>query len=140
MGRRMHNSDKLFGQWCKENGFGDMDRRYRTAALWFAQVTRDGSVEWPEGISDPKNLHQWFTEQKQTALLPADLSDIQAETIELDERSAENVAKLSRRAKAGDEGSAIAQRHIEALAKKHNTTVPRRHPLRLGSHPAGQGL
>lgn len=30
---------------------------------------------------------------------------------------------MSRRAKAGDEGSAIAQRHIDALAKKHNTTV-----------------
>ena len=37
----------------------------------------------------------------------------------LDERSAEKVGKLSSRAKAGDEGSAIAQRHVEALAKKH---------------------
>lgn len=126
VGRRMHKADQKFSQWCKENGFGDMDRRYRADAMWLAEVSRSGTPAWPEGLSDPKRLREWFNEQQHRALLPADLSDIQAEsveTIELDERSAEKVAKLSRRAKAGDEGSAIAQRHIEALAKKHNTTV-----------------
>lgn len=95
------------------------------------------SCKWT--ISHPTNLRKWFNEQKQTALLPADLSDIQAEsieTIELDERSAEKVAKLSRRAKAGDEGSAIAKRHIEALAKKHNTTVQKLEEAAAVTSPA----
>ena len=125
VGRRMHKSDKLFGQWCKEQGFSDVHPRYRSAAIWLAQ-NWEASRSVTPGSSDPIQIQKEFNEQKQTALLPADLSDIQAEsieTIELDERSAEKVAKLSRRAKAGDEGSAIAQRHIDALAKKHNTTV-----------------
>ena len=74
----------------------------------------------------PTNLRYLYNEQQHTALLPADLSDIQAEsieTVELDERAGERVAKLIRRAQAGDEGSAIAKRHVDALAKKHNTTV-----------------
>lgn len=136
----MHKADQKFSQWCKEMGFGDMDRRVRADAMWLAT---SGVQRLDTSETHPTRIRQWFNEQQHTALLPADLADIQAvptETIELDERSAENVAKLSRRAKAGDEGSAIAKRHIEALAKKHNTTVPRRHPLRLGSRPAGQGL
>lgn len=98
--------------------------RYRSAAIWLAQ-NWEASRSVTPGSSDPIQVQKEFNEQKQTALLPADLSDIQAESIEtivLDERSAEKVGKLSSRAKAGDEGSAIAQRHIEALAKKHNTT------------------
>lgn len=139
VGRRMHKADQKFSQWCKDSGFGDMDRRYRADAMWLAEVSRSGTPEWPQGLSDPKRLREWFNEQKQTALLPADLSDIQAEsieTIELDERSAEKVAKLSRRAKAGDEGSAIAQRHIEALAKKHNTTVQKLEEAAAVTSPA----
>ena len=53
-------------------------------------------------------------------------SDIQAETTEivsLDERTGERVAKLFHHSRSGYEGSAIAKRHVEALAKKHNTTV-----------------
>ena len=122
----MHKADQKFSQWCKENGFGDMDRRYRADAMWLAEVSRSGTPAWPEGLSDPKRLREWFHEQQHTALLPADLSDIQAEsveTIELDERSAEKVAKLSRRAKAGDEGSAIAQRHIEALTEVRESVM-----------------
>lgn len=127
VGRRMHKSDKLFGQWVKEHGFDDLDRRDRVSAMWLAEhwgLLSHG--ETVAGLTHPRRIKEWYEEQQHTALLPADLSDIQAEsieTIELDERSAEKVAKLSRRAKAGDEGSAIAQRHIEALAKKHNTTV-----------------
>lgn len=76
--------------------------------------------------SHPTRIRQWFNEQQHTALLPADLSDIQAEsieTIELDALAGERIAKLVLRARAGDEGSAIAKRHVETLAKKHNTTV-----------------
>jgi hypothetical protein len=28
---------KGFGQWCRENGFGDIDRRVRTDAIWLAE-------------------------------------------------------------------------------------------------------
>ena len=135
VGRRMHKSDKLFGQWCKEQGFDDMHRNYRSAAMWLAQ-NWEAATASSTCTSDPIQLQKDFNEQKQTALLPADLSDIQAETIELDERSAEKVAKLSRRAKAGDEGSAIAQRHIEALAKKHNTTVQKLEEAAAVTSPA----
>lgn len=125
VGRRLHKSDKLFGQWIKENGFGDMDRRYRADSMWLAEVSRGGTVAWPDGVSDPKNLREWFNEQKTTSILPADLAEVEAEkveTVELDQRSAERVAKVINRAKANDEGSEIAKRHVEALAKKHNTT------------------
>ncbi len=125
VGRRMHKSDKLFGQWVKEHGFDDMHRNYRSAAMWLAQ-NWEAATASSTCTSDPIQLQKDFNEQQQTALLPADLSDIQAEsieTIELDERAGEKVAKLIRRAQAGDEGSAIAKRHVDALAKKHNTTV-----------------
>ena len=137
VGRRMHKADQKFSQWCKEMGFGDMHRKARANAMWWAEVGRD--VTPPADLTHPTNIRDWFNEQQQTALLPADLSDIQAEsieTIELDERSAEKVAKLSRRAKAGDEGSAIAQRHIEALAKKHNTTVQKLEEAAAVASPA----
>ena len=122
----MHKADQKFSQWCKEMGFGDLDRRVRADAMWWAEVSGNQTPEWPTAITNPGELRRWFNKQQHTALLPADLSDIQAETtetVELDERAGEKVAKLIRRAQAGDEGSAIAKRHVDALAKKHNTTV-----------------
>ena len=139
VGRRMHKSDKLFGQWVKEHGFDDIKPRTRSAAMWLAETYSAMVADYPPEITHPVALQEWFNEQQHTALLPADLSDIQAEsieTIELDERSAEKVAKLSRRAKAGDEGSAIAKRHIEALAKKHNTTVQKLEEAAAVTSPA----
>jgi len=58
----------------------------------------------PAGMAHPRWIKEWFNEQKQTSLLPADLSDIQAESIEtivLDERSAERIAKVIHRLPAG---------------------------------------
>ncbi len=127
MGRRMHKADQKFSQWCKEMGFSDLHRNDRSAAMWLAEhwaVVQHRDA--PAGLSHPRRIKEWYEEQQHTALLPADLSDIQAEsieTVELDERAGERVAKLIRRAQAGDEGSAIAKRHVDALAKKHNTTV-----------------
>lgn len=124
VGRRMHKSNQAFSQWCKDNGF-DMAAPVRSDAMWFAESYTACNTA-PVDMSHPTHLRQWAREQQHTALLPADLSDIQAETtetVELDERAGEKVAKLIRRAQAGDEGSAIAKRHVDALAKKHNTTV-----------------
>lgn len=137
VGRRMHKADQKFSQWCKEMGF-DMRPQVRSDVMWWASEGYT-ACKPPADLTHPTHLRQWAREQKQTALLPADLSDIQAEsieTIELDERSAEKVAKLSRRAKAGDEGSAIAKRHIEALAKKHNTTVQKLEEAAAVTSPA----
>lgn len=156
-----HPSNQGFSKWLTDNGFEYIKHRYRSAAIWLAQnwseavrrTTPHASVlrsadnelthptqlrKWfneqkttsilpadlsdtqaepyddhrtPPDITHPTNLRRWFNEQKQTALLPADLADIQAESIEtvvLDERWAE-VGQTVRR-------------HIEALAKKHNTT------------------
>lgn len=36
IGRKLHPSDKLFGQWCREQGF-DMDRFCRANAAWLAE-------------------------------------------------------------------------------------------------------
>jgi len=119
----MHKADQKFSQWCKEMGFGDLDRRVRADAMWLAT---SGVQPLDTSETHPTRIRQWFNEQQHTALLPADLSDIQAETTEivsLDERAGERVAKLFHRSRSGDEGSAIAKRHVEALAKKHNTTV-----------------
>lgn len=138
VGRKQNPSNQGFSKWCKEMGFDDMNPRVRSDAMWMAENPAVfQSLE--NGITHPTALRQYAKEQQNTALLPADLSDIQAEsieTIELDERSAEKVAKLSRRAKAGDEGSAIAKRHIEALAKKHNTTVQKLEEAAAVTSPA----
>ncbi|WP_396328910.1 hypothetical protein [Burkholderia anthina] len=35
-GRKLHTSDKLFGQWCAEHGF-DMKQQDRSGAMWLAE-------------------------------------------------------------------------------------------------------
>lgn len=123
VGRRLHKSNQAFGQWCKEMGF-DMAAPVRSDAMWFAESYTACNTA-PDDMSHPTHLRQWYREQKTTSLLPADLAEVEAEkveTIELDQRSAERVAKVINRAKGSDEGAEIAKRHVEALAKKHNTT------------------
>jgi hypothetical protein len=123
VGRRLHKADQKFSQWCKEMGFGDMHRKARANAMWWAEVGRD--VTPPVDLTHPTNIRDWFNEQKTTSILPVELAEVEAEkveTIELDQRAAERVAKVINRAKANDEGAEIAKRHVEALAKKHNTT------------------
>lgn len=96
----MHKSNQAFGQWCKEHGFDDIPSGDRLDAMWFASSPPGNTI--PVGMTHPKHIRQWAREQKTTAILPADLADIQAETtesVELDERSAEKVAKLARRAR-----------------------------------------
>lgn len=73
--------------------------------MWLTEhwpLLSDGTTT--PGLSHPHRIRVWFNEQKQTTLLPADLSDIQAESIEtivLDERSAERIAKVIHRLPAG---------------------------------------
>ena len=37
VGRKANKSDKLFGQWCKANGFDDISSTARKDALWMAE-------------------------------------------------------------------------------------------------------
>jgi len=125
MGRRMHKADQKFSQWCKDHGFGDIASKNRTDAMWLADNWTVVTTDLPPDLTHPQNIRQWHREQKTTSILPVELAEVEAEkveTIELDQRAAERVAKVINRAKANDEGAEIAKRHVEALAKKHNTT------------------
>lgn len=105
VGRRLHKADQKFSQRCKDNGFGDMHRKARANAMWWAEVGRD--VTPPVDLTHPTNIREWFNEQKTTSILPADLAEVEAEkveTIELDQRSAERVAKVINRAKGNGKG------------------------------------
>lgn len=100
VGRKQHPSNQAFGKWCKEMGF-DMDARVRSDAMWFAS-----SVFQPleHDLTHPTRIRQWFNEQPKEPL-PVELAELEAEkveTIELDQRSAERVAKVINRAKSGD--------------------------------------
>ncbi|MFN7041990.1 MAG: KilA-N domain-containing protein [Acidovorax temperans] len=67
VGRRMHKADQKFSQWCKEMGFGDMDRRVRADAMWFAT---SGVQRLDTSESHPTRIRMWFNEQKTTETLP----------------------------------------------------------------------
>jgi hypothetical protein len=62
IGRRLNPSDKLFGQWCRESGFGDMDRNTRTDAIWLAENWTEVVATAPAGCSNPKHLRQAYRE------------------------------------------------------------------------------
>lgn len=63
-------------------GFGDLKPNTRTNAMWLAENWATVTVNLPPDLTHPENIRQWAREQQHTALLPADLSDIQAESIE----------------------------------------------------------
>ncbi len=123
IGRHENTSDKNFGQWCKAHGFGDMGRRVRADALWFsANISTVHGVD--TSITHPTHIRSAVREQSYEAALPADLQDIQPETVTvLNPSEGGRVAKLARRDKRGGEGSDIAKKHLAAIAKKHHTTV-----------------
>jgi len=126
VGRRLHKSNKLFGQWIKEKGFDDMRQPARTDAMWLAQLYPTMIVGIPVDITHPENIRRWHRENAKVQQLPEELQDLTIEShpsIELDQRSAERIAKVINRAKAGGEGSEIARKHVESIAKKHG--VPR---------------
>lgn len=99
MGRKMHPSNQAFGKWCVELGFDDISSGDRSDAMWFADYPVGNAV--PAGLTHPKHIRQWDREQVKVAILPADLAEItpeKVETVALDQRSAERIAKASHRA------------------------------------------
>lgn len=121
VGRKMHPSNQAFGKWCEEE-FPGLHRNDRTDAMWFAenQAVAYGVCN---SVCHPHHIRVAYNESLRTGPLPLDLAEIETQsTIELDQRAAEKVVKLVHRAQTGDEGSDIAKRHVESLAKKHSTT------------------
>ncbi|MCK0512465.1 hypothetical protein GO608_015405 [Aromatoleum buckelii] len=112
-GRKANKADQKFSQWLKAHGFDDIKTNTRADAMWWAGHAaglRSADTE----LTHPAQLRKWFNEQEKTSSLPEDLQQIDAEkveTIELDQRSTEKVAKVINRAKSGDEGSETAKRH-----------------------------
>jgi len=127
VGRRLHKSDRAFGQWVQEVGFGDMKSGLRADVMWFALVYAERNPQWPTGVTDPTHLRQWHREQqKDNPELPSDLADTTGKavpsTFEPDDRSSERIAKVYNRAKSGGEGADLAKKHIESIARKHGVT------------------
>lgn len=117
----MHPSNQGFSKWCQEVGFGDLDRRVRADAMWFASIVVQPS---DNSESHPTNIRRWYNETQQSSSLPDELQAVSpVVVVQLQPREAEKVAKVINRAKANDEGSETAKRHVESLAKKHKVTV-----------------
>lgn len=124
VGRKENPSNQAFGKWLVEYGFDDIKADTRADAMWLSQSWAViGSPE--HDLTHPTNIRKWHRDQPKEPL-PADLSDIKVEVKPVpvvDRKTAEKVAKLVNRAKTNDEGSDIAQRHLEAVAKKHGVTT-----------------
>jgi hypothetical protein len=125
VGRRLHPSNQGFGKWCKEMGFNDIPPRTRSSAMWLAVQRSEIFSGLEAGLTHPVALQAWAKEQEQTSSLPEELLVVtveQEQTIKLTERDAARINKTIQRARSGDQGSDIAQKHAEAFAKKHGVT------------------
>ena len=121
VGRKMHPSDNKFSEWCKSEGF-DMHRNVRGDAMWFSE--NFGACSTCTTAVTPTEIRRQYNETRKSGPLPIELSEIAPDpTIDLDQRSAEKITKLVKRAQASDEGSELAKRHVKILAEKHGTTV-----------------
>ena len=83
VGRKQNPSNRGFCKWYKENCFGDIPSEDRSDTMWFASYPAGNTITL--GMTHPKHICQWAREQEQTVLLPADLSEIQAESTETGE-------------------------------------------------------
>ncbi|WP_124673460.1 hypothetical protein [Burkholderia cepacia] len=94
VGRKLHSSDKLFGQWCAEHGF-DMHRSDRADAMWLAESWALLS-EAPTEASHPNWLRRWHRAQAaETPPAPeVDLSSSPAPRARLTIETAKKVNKL----------------------------------------------
>lgn len=59
-GRKANPSNIAFGQWCKAEGYGDMDRRLRADAMWLAQNWDAIGIEYSNGLSHPQAIRQAY--------------------------------------------------------------------------------
>jgi len=61
-GRRLHASDKLFGQWCRDQGFDDLDRSSRADAIWLAENWSTVGGSYSSDISHPHLIRAAYRE------------------------------------------------------------------------------
>ena len=121
-----------FSLWVQEL-FPGLCSTTTTNTMWFAKNSTI-MVEIPVGLTHPTAIRDWMDNPKRVVdldapevwdKLPSDLQEITpTPAIQLPQRDAEKVAKVILRAQSGGEGSDIAARHLEGLAKKHGTTAP----------------
>jgi hypothetical protein len=116
---------KPFIEWAKAE-FNGLSESTIPDAIWWAGKSTAG-VEIPSELTHPKRLREWFRENASAETLTEDLKNIQVVKDELprirDEREAARINKTSLRKKYGGEGSDIAASQLDALARKHSTTV-----------------
>lgn len=124
MGRRLHKSDPGFGRWCKDAGFGDMDSHDRADAMWLAENWAS-LCDRPITLGHPHRIRRWWdSTQRSEALAATELGPVApTKKPQLSEEDGRRVAKTAKRAESGDQGADIAQRQLEALARKYETTV-----------------
>jgi hypothetical protein len=123
-GRLGNPANQKFGHWCKDMGF-DMDFRVRNDAMWLAGQGNSVLQSLDNGLTHPTAIRQYIKKQEASSALPEDLKDVSITTRAvptMDDRTAEKVGKLVRRAASNDEGSEIAKRHLESVAKTHGVS------------------
>lgn len=114
-GRALHPSNQAFGHWCVQQGF-DMDPRTRSDAMWFSASYDDPKTS----LTHPTAIRKAHRASQADAKQPEELRQVQPQpTVRLEQRDAERVIKTIQRAESKDEGWDTAQRHLEALARKH---------------------
>lgn len=108
------NPGQKFSEWREEN-FPGLHETDASDAIWFSE-NFNMTLEIAPTVTHPRNIRAAYNDAQSQALLEGTEVDslTTTPTIELDTRSAEKVVKLVRRAEAGDEGSAMAKRHVEA--------------------------
>lgn len=120
VGRRLHKSDKMFGYWIKEKGFDDIPTRTRTDTMWLAGAYSEVTSGLELGVSHPNNIREWYRENVKAQQLPPELQDLTIESrpaIELDQRSAERIAKVIHRAAGDDEGAVMWLAEVYSASK-----------------------
>ncbi|BBF92148.1 hypothetical protein BLTE_08330 [Blastochloris tepida] len=121
IGRRLHPSNQGFGQWCRENSFGDMARSHRADAMWLAEnwdavwavVTADYNA-----VAHPTHVRQAYREATKVA------AEGEAKPVPFTKEDADYAMKLHRLAedKCNANESGVARAKLEKLGEDHGMT------------------
>ena len=101
VGRKLHKADQKFSLWCKESGFGDMDNRVRSDALWLADNWLEVSTVWKPGYTHPTHIRAEFRAVTLAPLTGLDISDVTPQ-LQIDRKVASRINKLSAMATMGE--------------------------------------
>lgn len=115
---------QLFSEWVQEKGF-DMGVKTRADAIWLAENFAAATKNVEPGLTHPQRIRAAYEELQALAGLPSDTPEVTIVSTPkfATKRDAVKFIKVDQRADAGGEGSDIAKRHREAMAKAKDTTV-----------------